>query len=136
MTESKKKRAAEPVCISGAVVSGKKLGRCLGFPTANQSMPEGVAARRGIYASTVEIGGVRYAAVSNIGTRPTVGGEEVNCESHILDFSGDLYGCEIRTTLCAFLREERRFASVEELRAQIELDAVRAREYFKNLKRK
>ncbi len=130
MDIKEKAGATLPLTVSGEVLHGKRLGREMGFPTANQSIPDGENITFGIYASTVEIDGVCYKAVSNIGIRPTVDGHGVNLESHIFDFSGDIYKKSIKTTLHALLREERCFGSVDELRLQIALDAEKAREYF------
>lgn len=122
----------ELVTLDSEVVHGKRLGHALGFPTANQTFGEGARVpRHGIYASTAEIDGVEYIAVSNVGTRPTVDGEGVNCETHVIDLSPDLYGKRIRVVLRAYLRPEMKFSSIEELRRSIEGDVESAREYFK-----
>ncbi len=122
----------ERAVLDSEVVHGKRLGHKLGFPTANQTFAEGaVIPKKGIYASIAEIDGREYIAVSNIGTRPTVDGEGVNCETHVIDYCRDLYGKRIRVVLCAYLRPEQRFSSVEELRRTIAGDVERAREYFR-----
>ena len=84
----------------------------------------------GIFASTVEIDGRVYPAVSNIGTRPTVSGEGVNCESYIIDYEGELYEKEITTSFLCLLRGEMRFDSVDDLRKQIMSDVEEAKRYF------
>ncbi len=119
-----------PYTVCTRVVHGKRLGHKLGFPTANQNIDAPDRIRRGIYASTAEIGEECYYAVSNVGTRPTVGGTGVNCESYMIGFSGDLYGKTVKITLHAFLRDERKFDSVDELREQISQDVEAAKEYF------
>ncbi len=117
------------VVIEGVVVSGRRLGHTLGFPTANVEMSEGSeTVESGVYLSRVEIEGEFYWGVTNIGTNPTVGGVKRRSESYILDFGGDLYGCHIRVELRAFLRGEVRFESVEALCRQIEQDVEQARE--------
>ena len=122
----------ELVILDSEVVHGKRLGRELGFPTANQQFAEGALIPEcGIYASTAEIDGKEYIAVSNVGTRPTVDGEGVNCETHVIDCNLDLYGKRIKVVLRAYLRCEKRFFSIEELRRSIASDVERAREYFK-----
>jgi riboflavin kinase/FMN adenylyltransferase len=122
----------ELVILDSEVVRGKRLGRTLGFPTANQLFAEGDRIPRlGIYASTAEIDGREYIAVSNIGTRPTVDGEGVNCETHVIECELDLYAKRIRVVLRAYLRPEQRFSSVEELRRTIAGDVECAKEYFK-----
>ncbi len=119
--------------LCGEVIHGKRLGHTLGFPTANLPFFEGdEVPAYGIYASTVEIDGREYIAVSNVGIRPTVDGEGANCETHIIDYCSELYGKKIKVTLHAFLREERKFSSVEELRCAIEGDIRCAVKYFEN----
>ncbi len=130
MNSHSKKTAFLPLYVKGVVLPGKHLGRVLGFPTANQDIPSWVDIPFGIYASTVELDGKSYRAVSNIGTCPTVSGEGVKLESHIFDFSGELYGKSIKTTLLSFLRDERKFSSQGELAAQIETDIKNAKSYF------
>lgn len=120
-----------PHILSGTVVSGRQIGRTMGIPTANLTIPEGVAAPRlGVYACKAYVEGKRYLAVANIGTRPTVGGSHVTVEPWLLDFSGDLYGKELMLQFHAFLRPEQKFDSLEELRAEIQKNAVQTREIF------
>lgn len=109
-----------PHVLSGTVVSGRRLGRTMGIPTANLILPpEVLCPRHGVYACVAQVEGKRYAAVTNIGSRPTVGGHRVTVEPWLLDFHGDLYGKELRLELRHFLREERRFDTLEELKAAI-----------------
>ena len=112
----------ERILIEGVVEHGRRLGRELGFPTANLAVPEDVAAADGVYRSRAEVGGKVYDAMSNLGRNPSVGGVERRLETHIFDFRGELYGRRLRV--------ERRFASVEELRGQI----ARDKEYILGLK--
>ncbi len=133
--QAKEKGAPILYTLNGKVEAGKQLGRAMGFPTANQKLPRGADIPFGIYASEVEVDGKRYEAVSNVGVRPTVSGEEPNCESHIFGYSGDLYGRGIKTSLLCFLRKETEFNSVDELRRQIAADAERAREFFRQCKK-
>ena len=114
--------------ITGKVVEGRGLGRTIGVPTANlQPDPAVQVPRHGVYASSVCIDGTVYAAVTNIGSRPTVQGHHVTVEPWILDFSGDLYGQQLELRLHAFLRPERKFASLEELKAEIQENALQTR---------
>ena len=109
-----------PHVISGSVVAGRQLGRTIGVPTANLVIPEGVLCPRfGVYACLAHVAGKRFAAVTNIGNRPTVGGHRVTVEPWLLDFQGDLYGKTLTLELRAFLREERKFESLEALKAAI-----------------
>lgn len=129
--ESAAKFLGHPHVLSGTVVSGRRLGRTLGIPTANLRLPEGVLAPKfGVYACRVEVAGQRFAAVANVGTRPTVSGHHVTVEPWILDFEGDLYGQEITVEFFRFLRAETKFDSLEALRSQIALDAAQTRNYF------
>jgi riboflavin kinase/FMN adenylyltransferase len=115
-----------PYELSGTVIEGRKLGRGLGFPTANLRLGERQTPRDGVWA--VKVDGVRKG-VANLGTRPTVDGGERLLEVHLLDFSGDLYGKELRVRFEKFLRPERKFGSLEELREQIGRDAEEARQF-------
>ena len=117
-----------PYTLTGTVVHGRKLGRKLGIPTANLHLPEGLAIPRfGVYACCILIDGVRYPAVTNIGTRPTVDGEGITVEPWILDYSGDLYGREITIEFYKFLRSEQKFPSLEDLQAEIRRNAEETR---------
>lgn len=117
--------------IEGIVVQGRRLGRRLGFPTANiewtgaeTEMPD-----EGVYAAVAEIDGRRYAAVANWGTNPSVeGGCRPRLETHILDFEGELYGRRLRVELLRRIRGERRFSSLDELRSQIQADCRTVRD--------
>lgn len=113
------------VTIEGRVEHGRRLGRKLGFPTANLAVPEDILAEDGVYASTAVVEGVQYRAMSNLGCNPSVGGSERRLETHIFGFSGSLYGCRLRVCLLRKIRDERKFATVAELRAQIERDKER-----------
>ncbi len=108
--------------VEGVVVEGRRLGRQLGFPTANIELAEGVELRGGVYKSRVWIGDVAHDAVSNVGVNPTVGEVQRRIESHIFDFESDIYGEMIRVELVEWMRGEMRFESVEELKAQIVMD--------------
>ena len=120
-----------PHILTGEVVSGRHLGRTLGIPTANMTIPTGVVVPKfGVYVCRVEIDGVVYPAVANVGTRPTVGGHRVTVEPWILDFDGDLYGREITLEFHRFLRPERKFDSLEALRQEIRKNAEETKEFF------
>lgn len=117
-----------PHILSGEVVAGRQLGRTIGIPTANILIPEGVVVPKlGVYACRCRIGQQVYSAVTNIGSRPTVGGHQVRAESWILDFEGDLYGKTITLEFVRLLRSEEKFPSLEALQAQIHRDAEKAR---------
>ena len=101
---------------------GRQLGRELGFPTANMEVADADTIESGVYESYVEIDGVEYKAMSNLGSNPSVGGGPRHLETHIFDFSGDLYGRRLRVELRRKIRDERKFDSLEELQRQIERD--------------
>lgn len=112
-----------PYYIKGRVSHGRSDGRRLGFPTANIVIGEGkILPKAGVYRTAAVINDRVYSAVSNIGVCPTFDGTETRLEAHIIDFDGDLYEKEIRVYLLGYLREERRFDSLNELKMQINID--------------
>ena len=116
-----------PHILTGKVVKGKQLGRTIGIPTANLTLPEGlICPKKGVYATKVSVKGQAFTGVTNIGTRPTVSGEGISVETWLLGYEGDLYGEELQLQFLAFLRPEQKFSSLEELKAQIQRDAARA----------
>jgi riboflavin kinase/FMN adenylyltransferase len=117
-----------PWSIRGIVSHGDARGRTIGFPTANIALGRQLEPARGVYAVTALLDGRVVPGVANIGRRPTVAdGTLSRVEAHFFDFMGDLYGQELDVSLHAFLRLERKFAGIEELRAQIASDAAEAR---------
>lgn len=113
-----------PHFLTGEVVSGRHIGRSIGVPTANIRLGEGlVCPAHGVYACRALLDGRAFRAVTNIGTRPTVGGEGVTIEPWLLDFEGDLYGRTLTLEFCAFLRAEQKFDDLQALRRQILRDA-------------
>ncbi|HBT2192153.1 bifunctional riboflavin kinase/FAD synthetase, partial [Klebsiella pneumoniae] len=120
-----------PFSISGRVVHGDELGRTIGFPTANLPLRRQVSPVKGVYAVEVTgLGDKPIAGVANIGTRPTVAGVRQQLEVHLLDVVMDLYGRHINVILRKKIRNEQRFASLDELKAQIARDELTARELF------
>lgn len=130
--EKAAKYLGHPHTLIDTVGYGYKIGRQMGTPTINTRIPEGVLIpRHGVYASRVWLPDGPKAAVTNIGVRPTFGdGNELTVESNILDFSGDLYGAQVRLEFFSFLREEKRFPDAPSLRAQIDHDIAATRGYF------
>ena len=116
--------------IMGRVVYGRQLGRQLGTPTVNVPLKRYRAALEGVFAVEVEGLGGRRPGVANIGVRPTVDGREPLLEVHLLDWMGDAYGELLTVTFRDWIREERRFESIDALREQIGQDVGRAREFF------
>ena len=122
-----------PHILTGTVVPGKQLGRKLGFPTANLHLPEGLAVPKfGVYACGCIVDGVRFPAVTNIGTRPTVEGDHITVEPWIMDYSGDLYGRDITLEFYYFLRPEQKFPSLDALKEEIQKNAAETRKFFEN----
>ena len=111
--------------LSGEVVRGRQLGRELGFPTANLDLPEGWGPADGVYRSRVTVGGTTYDAMSNLGCNPSVGGNRRRLETHLFGCHDDLYGRTVEVELLEKIRDERTFASVDELRRQLEQDRRR-----------
>jgi riboflavin kinase/FMN adenylyltransferase len=116
-----------PYTLPGTVVAGAGRGRTLGFPTANVAPARPVLVAPGVYACTLEVAGESRRAVVNVGVRPTFGEATLAVEAYLLDFSGDLYGQTVRLVFVSRVREERRFPSVDALRAQIAEDVETAR---------
>ena len=117
--------------LTGQVVTGRKLGHKLGFPTANIELPQGVIVpRHGVYACRAYVGEESHMAVCNVGSRPTVEGHQVRTETWLLDFSADLYGQNVTLEFLRFLRPEQRFGSLEELKAAVLQDAENTRNFF------
>ncbi len=122
-----------PHTLADTVHSGYHLGRKLGTPTINMFFPHGVIVpRHGVYATKVYLeNGESYIAVTNVGVRPTVSQEDrVSVESHLLDYSGNLYGRQARVEFYSFLRDETKFSDYAALSEQIHKDAETARAYF------
>ena len=115
--------------LYGVVVAGNRMGRTIGFPTANMQLyePLKLVPCNGVYAVEVEVMGQRYRGMTNIGTRPTVGGTIRTIETHILDFNEDIYGLPLRIRFLRRIRDERKFPSLEALRQQLLLDCASCR---------
>lgn len=111
----------------GVVVQGDRLGRQIGYPTANIRVPQGKALPMGVFAVTAQGDHGRWHGMANVGFRPTVDGKERRFEVHLLDYSGDLYGQELQVKFYQKLRGEQRFGSLDELKAQLARDAQAAR---------
>ncbi len=109
--------------ITGTVIGGNKIGRKLGFPTANVAVDEQLAATDGVYAARITVGGRTYDGMANLGRKPSVGGGGARVlEVNIFDFDEDIYGLQIEVELLDFIRPERRFDSFDELKEQITKD--------------
>lgn len=110
------------------VITGRQLGRTIGFPTANQKIPdEVICPAHGVYASFADIDGKRYFAITDIGVKPTVkDDDDVLMETFVIDFSGDLYGRELTVSLRYFLRGEKKFSGLPALSEQLRYDTNRS----------
>jgi riboflavin kinase/FMN adenylyltransferase len=123
------KMLGRPYRMTGRVAHGNKLGRKLGFPTANLRVHRRTTPVAGVFAIRVTGGGlVNAPGVANLGTRPAVNGKELLLEAHVFDFDGDLYRQQLHVDFIAHLREERWFADMDALIAQMDRDAAQARE--------
>ena len=122
-----------PYCIEAEVLHGKALGRTIGIPTINQYFPGNLAIPKfGIYITKTTINGSDFPSVTNVGIRPSVDdGTRVNCETHILDFAGDLYGQQAKVQFIKRLRDEMRFESIDALKKQIRRDIAATQAYYK-----
>lgn len=123
--------------LSGTIGLGRRVGRDLGFPTANLQLDNAqkMLPAAGAYAVWAHVDGKRYAGMTNIGTRPTLqNGEDVTVETHLLDFQDDIYGHVLRLEFVERLRGECQFAALDALRAQLHDDALRAKEILNKQK--
>ena len=111
------------IVVEGVVIGGNRLGRKLGFPTANIAINDDLAIENGVYCSKVYVEGEVYLAMTNVGVRPSVDGSRRLLETHLFGFQGLLYGLRLRVELYEKIRDEQHFPSVEALRQQIIHDA-------------
>lgn len=125
-----------PYWVTGRVATGQRLGRALGFPTANVRLKRKPAPRYGVYAVWVDLpDGTRHAGAASFGIRPTVNGREPLLEVYILDYSGDLYGQRIDVSFMDFIRDEERYESLDALTAQMHRDVAEVRRHLQELSR-
>jgi riboflavin kinase/FMN adenylyltransferase len=124
-----------PFFMRGEVIHGRQLGRRIGVPTVNMELPaEKLLPPKGVYATQLQIGATCCRGVTNVGCKPTVNNSnKVGVETHILDYSGDLYGQSLRIDFFHFLRPEKKFPSVEALQEQMEHDIAETIEYYRNI---
>lgn len=107
-------------CFTAPVLHGDMRGRTIGFPTANQNYPENlVKLKFGVYITQVTIDAVQYSAITNVGIRPTYQTQTIGCETYIKDFCGEIYGKDMKVEFLQFVREEKKFLSLEELKNAI-----------------
>jgi riboflavin kinase/FMN adenylyltransferase len=120
--------------LSGKVVKGHGIGRTINFPTINLQIQEDykLIPKNGVYLVKTEYDGMLLNGLMNIGTRPTLNGQNQSIEVYLLDFKGDLYGKFLRVEILNRLREEVKFDSIEDLKKQIATDEIQARDWLKN----
>ena len=120
---------AETNILTGVVVKGNQLGRKLGFPTANliPGKDETLILKKGVYAVRVKVNRNLFDGMANIGIRPTLDQHDLTIEAHLFDFSDDIYGETITILFYDFIREEKKFSDLEELKAQLEKDKMNVR---------
>src|SRR5437667_734244 len=122
-----------PYGVEGVIIRGNRRGHTIGFPTANLKPHNRVIPRFGVYTTATLIDGTWRKSITNIGVRPTFEDTtEPSIESYIFDFDGELYGDALRVRFLHRIRDERKFSGIEELKAQIENDTRRARNYFRH----
>lgn len=119
--------------VHGAVVSGSGRGKQIGFPTCNLDVPEETVPSPGVYATRTLVGGTMYGSATHLGAAPTFNVEQPSIETHIFDFSGDIYGEEVEIFFIKKLRDTVRYASAEALVRQIQVDCEAAREVLKGV---
>jgi riboflavin kinase/FMN adenylyltransferase len=117
---------AENNILTGVVVKGNQLGRKIGFPTANliPGKDEEKFLQKGVYAVRVKVNQSVFDGMANIGIRPTLDQHDLTIEAHLFDFSDDIYGETITIVFYDFIREERKFSSLEELKSQLAKDKI------------
>ncbi len=120
--------------VSGTVISGRKRGVKLGFPTANIQMPPLASPPPGVYVIEAEVEGKRYGGAANLGYNPTFGDTELTLEAHLFDFDRDIYGKVITIRFIDRLRDEKRFSGPDELAAQIGHDVDTAKKMLAEMK--
>lgn len=122
-----------PYGVEGVIIRGNRRGHTIGFPTANLKPHNRVIPRYGVYATATLIDGTWRKSITNIGVRPTFESDaEPSIETYIFDFDGDLYGDVLRVRFLHRIRDEKKFSGLDELKAQIEKDSNRARNYFRH----
>ena len=119
------KLLSEPYFVMGNVVHGRRVGSCMGFPTANLQVSAEKLLPIGVYGGETVVDGKTYKTIVNVGQKPTFGLDYVNIEAHILEFDGDLYGKTLKVSLARFLRPIRKFKDANELAEQLKQDKDR-----------
>ena len=130
--ETVKRLLVKPYFVMGTVIEGKKLGRTIGFPTANLLAHENkLLPKDGVYLTKTYVDGKMYHSVTNIGKNPTVQGTCTSIESHLIDFNELIYGENIKIEFIEWVRHEVKFNSIEELKYQIHQDVSKVEKFLK-----
>ncbi len=130
--DTARKMLGSPYSVAGEVVHGDGRGRSIQFPTANIELENEIVPAAGVYITETSAMASRFASVTNVGVRPTFGGNSLTVETHLLDFDEDLYDERLKVRFLARLRAEMRFANIGELGDQIARDCAAAQAYFDN----
>ena len=119
--------------VQGEIIHGNQIGRTIGIPTINQIPPEEkLLPPFGVYVTRAEIAGKTYQAITNVGRKPTIAGDNpIGVETHLLDFAGDLYGKKAKINFLKRVRGEKKFENIAHLQEQMEQDILFCRSYFK-----
>ena len=120
-----------PFAVIGSVVEGERLGGRLGIPTANLDVENELLPARGVYITLALLPSGSHPSVTNVGMRPTFGGQKLTVEAHLIDFSGDLYGQRMELQFLRKLRDEARFSNADELKAHILADIEAAKQHLR-----
>ena len=121
-----------PYQITGKVITGRQLGRTIGFPTLNIRYGRQLLPKKGVYSVLVYLDGAVYPAMANIGNNPTVSNQNrTSLEVHVFDFDEDVYGRQVSVNFLNFIRPEKRFASLKQLQDQLKRDKQQIQESFK-----
>lgn len=136
LTEQIPNLLGEYFYVKGRVITGNRIGRTLSYPTANLKYPPDIIkASRGVYAAFVEVDGIQYKAIANLGKRPTVeGSHSLLLEAHLLNFNENIYDKDIKVSFVKKLRAEKKFDSLPDLKSQLVKDEAEAVEYFETNK--
>ena len=122
-----------PYMLRGMVVGGKRLGRTIGFPTANlKPLDNMLIPKIGVYYTNVDVKGKIYKGITSVGNNPTVNGKNVTIETYILDFNEDIYNCNIKVYFIDRIRDEKKFSGLDELKMQLERDKSFAKNQSKS----
>ena len=121
--EKVSKMLSRPYLLTGKVIHGKKLGRTIGFPTVNMDFDSNkIIPDKGVYYTNIEIDGKKFKGITSVGNNPTVNGQNLTIETHVLNFNKDIYGEEVTLYFISKMREEIKFNSISELKEQLKKD--------------